>query len=156
LVQSLAILEWLEAAHPQPALLPAAPLDAALVRGMAGLIASDIHPLNNLRVLTALRAEFGATEAQISAWIARWIGEGFSALEPLIARHGGLFAFGDHPTIADCCLVPQVYSAERFGVDLTPYPRLMAAVSTARALPAFADAHPDRQSDAPWMSDPGP
>jgi maleylpyruvate isomerase len=148
LIQSWAILEWLEAAHPSPALLPPAPLDAAIVRGMAGLIACDIHPLNNLRVLNALRSDFDASEAQVSAWTARWICDGFAALELMIDRHGKRFAFGDQPSFADCHLVPQVYSAERFGLDLTPFPRLVQAVSAARALPAFALAHPDRQPDA--------
>ena len=101
-----------------------------------------------MRVLTALKAQFGASAVQIDAWIAGWIGDGFAALEPLIARHGDGFAFGSCPTIADCCLVPQVYSAERFGVDLSPYPCLMAAASAARGLAAFADAHPDHQPDA--------
>jgi maleylpyruvate isomerase len=115
---------------------------------MAGVIASDIHPLNNLRVLNALRDDFAATDAQVQAWIARWIAEGFVALERLVERHGGDFAFGDSPTLADCCLVPQVYSAERFAVDLAPFPRLVAIGARARALPAFAAAHPDRQPDA--------
>lgn len=148
LTQSSAILEWLEVAYPAPALLPAAPVEAAIVRGMAGLIGCDIHPLNNLRVLQALKADFTADDGQISAWIARWIGDGFAALETLIARHGKGFAFGDRPTFADCYLVPQVYSAERFGVALTPFPHLLAAAEAARQLPAFADAHPDRQPDA--------
>jgi maleylpyruvate isomerase len=148
LTQSLAILEWLEERHPMPALLPAEPEARALVRAMAGLIACDIHPINNLRVLQALRRDLGASEDQVSAWIARWIGDGFTALEQMIARHGGRFAFGDAPSFADCCLVPQVYSAERFKVDLAPYPRLMAATEAARALPEVAAAHPSRQPDA--------
>ena len=148
LTQSLAILEWLEETHPTPALLPKAAVDRALVRGMAATVTADIHPLNNLRVLAELRGRFNADESQINAWIAHWIGAGFTALEALIERHGSGFAFGATPTLADCCLVPQVYSAERFGVDLTPYPRLMAAVNAARALDAFAAAHPLQQPDA--------
>lgn len=148
LTQSPAILEWLEERHPSPALLPVRLADRAIVRAMAATIACDIHPINNLRVLQALRRDIGADEAAVSAWIARWIGDGFAALEVLIGRHGRGFAFGDTPTIADCCLVPQVYSAERFAVDLTQYPQLMAAAETARALPAFQVAHPDRQPDA--------
>lgn len=148
LTQSPAIIEWLEERYPSPALLPAGLTDRAIVRAMAATIACDIHPINNLRVLQVLRSEFGADEAAVNAWIARWIGDGFAALEVLIEHHGRGFAFGDTPTVADCCLVPQVYSAERFGVDLTPYPRLMAAAEMARALPAFQVAHPDRQPDA--------
>ncbi|WP_380785118.1 maleylacetoacetate isomerase [Sphingomonas sp. R86521] len=148
LTQSLAILEWLEERYASPALLPVGLTDRAIVRAMAATIACDIHPINNLRVLQVLRGEFGADEAAVNGWIARWIGDGFAALEVLIGRHGRGFAFGDTPTIADCCLVPQVYSAERFAVDLMPYPRLMAAAETARALPAFQAAHPDRQPDA--------
>jgi maleylpyruvate isomerase len=148
LTQSPAILEWLEERHPSPALLPIGATDRAIVRAMAATIACDIHPINNLRVLQTLRRDFGADEAAVNAWIARWIADGFAALEVTIARHGRGLAFGDTPTLADCCLVPQVYSAERFAVDLTPYPQLMAAAETARALPAFQAAHPDRQPDA--------
>jgi maleylpyruvate isomerase len=148
LTQSLAILEWLDEAYPSPPLLPSTPDARAVVRAMAGVIASDVHPLNNLRVLNALRGDFAASEAQVQAWIARWIGEGFGALERLVEGDGGAFAFGDSPTLADCCLVPQIYSAERFAVDLSPFPRLTAAGARARALPAFAAAHPDRQPDA--------
>ena len=148
LTQSPAILEWLEERYPAPALLPAGAADRAIVRAIAATIACDIHPINNLRVLLTLRRDFGADEAAVNAWIARWIAEGFAALEVAIARHGRGFAFGDMPTLADCCLVPQVYSAERFAVDLTPYPRLMATAEAARALPAFKAAHPDRQPDA--------
>jgi maleylpyruvate isomerase len=146
--QSLAILEWLEETHPLPALLPASTRDRATVRAMAQLIASDIHPLNNLRVLTALRGDLGADDAQVAAWIAHWITEGFTALEMLVERHGGRHAFGDSPTIADCCLVPQVYSAERFAVDLSPFPRIRSLAAAARALDPVAEAHPDRQPDA--------
>ncbi len=148
LTQSPAILEWLDERYPSPALLPAGAGDRAIVRAMAATIACDIHPLNNLRVLQALRRDFGADEAAVNAWIARWIAEGFAALEIAIGRHGRGFAFGNTPTIADCCLVPQVYSAERFAVDLAPYPHLVAAAESARSLPAFQVAHPDRQPDA--------
>ena len=148
LTQSPAILEWLEETHPAPALLPPDAKGRAVVRTMAAVIACDIHPLNNLRVMTALRHDLGASETQLSAWVARWIADGFSALEIMVDRHGGGFAFGDAPTIADCCLVPQLYSAERFGVPLDGFPRLEAAGATARALAAVAAAHPDRQPDA--------
>jgi maleylpyruvate isomerase len=146
--QSPAILEWIEETYPDPPLLPVDANGRAIVRAMAATIACDIHPVNNLRILNALRTEFGADEAAVNSWIARWIGDGFAALETLIARHGDGFAFGTTPTIADCHLVPQVYSAERFAVDLAPYPKLKATAENARALPAFAAAHPDRQPDA--------
>jgi maleylpyruvate isomerase len=148
LTQSSAILEWIDETYPGPPLLPVGANDRAIVRAMAATIACDIHPINNLRILNALRTEFGADEAAVQRWIARWIGDGFAALETMVARHGEGFAFGATPTIADCHLVPQVYSAERFAVDLSPYPHLMAAADTARALPAFAAAHPDQQPDA--------
>ena len=148
LTQSPAILEWLEERYPEPPLLPSDPNDRAVVRAMAALVACDIHPLNNLRVLNAIREDFGADGEAVKRWAARWIDDGFAALEPMIARHGGGFAFGTTPTLADCCLVPQVYGAERFGVDLSPYPRLRAAADRARALPEVAAAHPDRQPDA--------
>lgn len=148
LTQSPAILEWLEERYPAPPLLPADRQARAVVRAMAAMIGCDIHPLNNLRVLTALREEFGASGAQVTAWIARWIAAGFAALEPMIERHGDGFAFGDMPTLADCYLVPQLYSAERFGVDVASFPSLVAAAGRARALDAFAAAHPDRQPDA--------
>jgi maleylpyruvate isomerase len=146
-VQSPAILEWIEEQFADPPLLPADAAGRAIVRGMAAIIACDVHPLNNMRMLKAIRA-LGADEAQVQAWIARWIGEGFTALETLVARHGDGFAFGATPTLADCFLVPQLYSAERFDVDLAPYPRLVAAGAALRALPAAQAAHPDRQSDA--------
>jgi maleylpyruvate isomerase len=142
LIESPAILEWLEACYPAPALLPADPFDAATVRAMAALIGCDIHPLNNLRVLNALRSEFEATNPQVKAWIARWVREGFAGLEKLVAEHGGTYAFGDVPTLADCYLVPQLYNAERYRVDLTDFPRVRAVGEMARALPAFAAAAP--------------
>jgi len=148
IIESVAILEWLEARWPAPALLPDDPDDAATVRAMAALIACDIHPLQNLRVLKALRADFGADADQVSQWTGRWITEGFAALEVLVREHGGTYAFGDQPTLADCYLVPQLYSAERFGVDLAPFPRLVAAGRAAEALPTVAAAHPVRQADA--------
>ena len=147
-VQSLAILEWLEERWPNPPLLPAAIEQRAIVRAMAATIAADIHPLNNLRILKYLKSEFDRSPEEIDRWIAHWIREGFTALEVLIGRHGGTFAFGDSPTMADCLLVPQVYNAERFNVDLSAFPRILAAAANARALPAFAAAHPDRQPGA--------
>ncbi len=148
LTQSLAILEWLEETHPEPAILPKAPFERHTVRAMAGIVACDIHPLNNTRVAAAL-VGLEMSETDRLAWIQRWIVDGFTALEPMVARDGRGFAFGDTPTIADCCLVPQVYSARRFSVDLTAFPAIVAAADHAAAQPAFAAAHPDRQPDKP-------
>jgi maleylpyruvate isomerase len=148
LTQSLAIIEWLDERWPEPALLPKEPLERAIVRSMAQIIASDIHPLNNLRVLTALRQQLGADEAQVAQWIARWITDGFTALETHVARYGSEYAYGDAPGLADCCLVPQLYAAERFQVDVSAFPRLVAAAERARQLPAFRDADPAAQPDA--------
>lgn len=148
LTQSPAILEWLEERYPEPPLLPANLDERAIVRAMAALIGCDVHPLGNLRVLGQLRTEFGADSAAVKQWVARWIGDGFAALETLIARHGGRLAYGDTPTLVECYLVPQLYSAERFSVDVSPYPRLLAVANAARALPEVEAAHPDRQPDA--------
>lgn len=148
LIQSPAILEWLEETYPVPPLLPPDRDSRAIVRAMASVVGCDIHPLNNLRVLNSLRQDLGADTAAVKAWIARWIEAGFSALEMLVSEHGDGFAFGAAPTLADVYLVPQVYSAERFGVDLSPFPRLLAAAAAARALPAFARAEPAAQPDA--------
>ena len=148
LIQSPAILEWLEETFPEPALLPQGAQDRAEVRAMAAVVGCDIHPLNNLRVLKALKRDLGASDDQLAAWEARWIGDGFAALEGLIRRRGQAFAWGDRPTLADCYLVPQVYSAERFSVDLEPYPLIRAVAERCQALDAFARAHPDNQPDA--------
>ncbi|WP_374598423.1 maleylacetoacetate isomerase [Brevundimonas sp.] len=148
LTQSPAILEWLEETHPQPPLLPVDPLDRARVRAMAALIVCDIHPLNNLRVGKSLREDFGADQAAVDAWAARWIVPGLTALEALVARDGDGWCFGNAPTLADACLIPQIYSAQRFNVPLDAFPRLLAIDATARAHPAFIAAHPDRQPDA--------
>lgn len=148
LTQSLAIIEWLDERWPEWPLLPSDPLGRAIVRSMAQIVACDIHPLNNLRVVTALREELGADEAQVAQWIARWIREGFTALETLIGQHGGRFAYGDEPSLADCCLVPQLFAAERFEVDVADFPRLLAVAGHARQLDAFAKAAPAAQPDA--------
>ncbi|SEJ15421.1 maleylpyruvate isomerase [Sphingobium sp. AP50] len=148
IIESMAILEWLETRWPAPPLLPADPDEAAIVRSMAALIGCDIHPLNNLRILNTLRADLAASPGQVQAWASHWISDGFAALETLIVQHGGVYAFGDGPTLADCYLVPQIYSARRFGVDLSAYPRLVAAGEAAGRLPAVMAAHPDRQPDA--------
>lgn len=148
LSQSPAILEWLEETHPAPPLLPADPVARAHVRAMAALIGCDIHPLNNLRVGKALRETFGADQAAVDAWAARWILPGFGAMEALVARHGTGWCFGDAPTLADCYLVPQIYSARRFNVPLEAFPRLLAIDAAAARHPAFLAAHPDNQPDA--------
>jgi maleylpyruvate isomerase len=142
--QSGAIIEWLEERYPQSPLLPADADGRAIVRSMTQIIACDIHPLNNLRVQIYLRDKLSANDAQMSDWIAIWMREGFAALEDLVARHGGGFAYGDGPTMADCYLVPQVFSAERYGVALDDFPRVVAAASHATTLGAVQRAHPDR------------
>ena len=114
---------------------------------MAALIGCDIHPLNNLRVLKAVK-DLGADQAATDAWAGRWISDGFAALEALVVRHGEGWCFGGAPTLADCYLIPQLYSARRFNLDLTPWPTLLAVEEKALAHPAFAAAHPDRQPDA--------
>lgn len=146
--QSPAILEWIEERWPEPALLPKDPIGRADVRAMAAIVACDIHPLNNLRVLKSIKHDLGADEAQTKAWTARWIEAGFTALEALIARRGEGWSFGNAPTLADCHLIPQIYSARRFEVDLTPFPRILAVDARAADHPAFQAAHPDRQPDA--------
>lgn len=148
LTQSPAILEWLEETHPTPALLPADPVARAQVRAMSALIGCDIHPLNNLRVGKALRETFGADQAAVDAWAARWIIPGFEALEALVARHGAGWCHGDAPTLADCYLIPQIYSAGRFDVSMDDFPRLQAISAKASEHPAFLAAHPDNQPDA--------
>ena len=147
LTQSLAILEWLEETRPTPAILPRSALDRATVRTMAGIIACDIHPLNNTRVGRKLTA-LGADQAAIIGWMQGWITEGFDALEPMVARHAGMFAFGDTPTLADCCLIPQVYSANRYQLDVGAWPAIHGVAERCVMHPAFAAAHPSRQPDA--------
>jgi maleylpyruvate isomerase len=148
LTQSPAILEWLEEQYPQPPLLPSDLIDRATVRAMAAVICCDIHPLNNLRVLKQITSQFGADDAAKDVWTHRWIHTGFEALELMISQHGRDFCFGDSPTLADCCLAPQIYSAERFGVDLSPYPRIRSVAGAMAGVPAIAAAHPDVQPEA--------
>ena len=149
LTQSVAIIAWLEERIPLPSLLPPDAAGKALVRAMAGLIASDIQPLQNLRVLKALKARFGAQQEAIDDWARHWIEQGFAALEILVVRHGEGFCHGDSPTLADCLLVPQMYNAERYQTDLSRFPALMAVRRRCEALPAFAAAQPSRQPEAP-------
>ena len=148
LIQSPAILEWLDERHPRPPLLPDTAMDRATVRGMAAIIGCDIHPLNNLRVLTALRSQFEADQATVDAWAGRWITPGFETLETLVGRYGRGWSFGDTPGLVDCYLIPQIYSARRFNVPLEAFPRLLAIEAAAADHPAFIAAHPDRQPDA--------
>ncbi len=148
LTQSPAILEWLEETRPTPPLLPSDPIGRAHVRAMAALIGCDIHPLNNLRIGKALREGFGADQAAVDAWAGRWIAPGFQALEALVEQHGEGWSFGASPTLADCYLIPQIYSARRFNVPLDAFPRLLAIEEAARLHPAFVAAHPDEQPDA--------
>lgn len=148
LTQSSAIIEWLDERYPEPPLLPSTPGERAVVRAMAMTIACDIHPLNNLRVLKYLRGEFDTDERETDRWAATWIAQGFDALEAMIGRHGGRFAYGDTLTTVDCHLVPQVYSAQRFNVDCARWPHLLAAAENAMAEASVAEAHPDRQPDA--------
>lgn len=147
LTQSLAIVEWLDETHPAPPLLPPDALQRARVRAFALAIACDIHPVQNLKVLSRLR-QLGLPEEKVTEWAAWANREGLAACEKLIANEPGPFCFGEVPTLADLCLVPQLANARRFGVDVAAFPRLLQAEAAARAMPAFADAAPDRQPDA--------
>jgi maleylpyruvate isomerase len=147
LTQSLAIIEWLDETHPEPPLLPNDPLRRAKVRAFAQVLACDTHPVQNLKVLARLR-ELGVAEDKVTGW-AGWANrEGLAACEKLIAGEPGPFCFGSAPTLADLCLVPQLANARRFGVDVNAFPRLLKAEAAAKAMPAFADAAPDKQPDA--------
>ena len=150
IVQSLAIIDYLEQVKPSPALLPADALAKARVNAMAQAIACDIHPLNNLRVLKYLKAELGQDDATVKRWYARWIQDGFAALESWAGRYSinGTHLHGNAVSLADVCLVPQMYNARRFEVDLQSFPRLVAIDHHLRALPAFAAAAPELQPDA--------
>lgn len=151
LTQSLAILEYLEERHPTPALLPREPTQRSRARALALMVACDIHPLNNLRVLRYLENTLGADADQRTAWYQHWVREGLQALEVAIRQPGwqGPYAVGPEPTVADVCLVPQLYNARRFGVDLKPFPTLVAIDAACRRMPAFASTVPERQPDAP-------
>ena len=141
--QSLAILDYLDATRPEPRVVPADPAERAQVLAMALAIACDIHPLNNLRVLKYLGKPLGQPQEVRDAWYAHWITEGFAALEAMARPCAGRFLFGDSPTVADICLVPQMFNARRFDVPLGGYPTLVRADAEACRLPAFAAAHPD-------------
>lgn len=146
LTQSPAIIEWLDETCPEPALLPADRDGRARVRALAAVIGCDIHPINNLRILGYLQKDLGLDEATRNAWYRHWVEEGFAALETLLAQGGsGDFCHGDRPGLADLYLVPQVFNAQRFEVDLAPYPAIRRIDAACRALPAFAAAAPERQ-----------
>jgi maleylacetoacetate isomerase len=150
LTQSLAIIEYLEERYPQPPLLPRDPADKALVRSMALVIACEIHPIQNLRVLQYVKREYGQSNEQVNRWAQHWINLGLAALEQMIVAQPrrGKFCFGDKPTLADICLVPQLGNARRYGCDLSPYPAIIDIEKNCMALPAFADAAPEKQPDA--------
>jgi maleylpyruvate isomerase len=154
LIQSPAILEWLEERHPAPPLLPTDADARAHVRAMASIIGCDIHPINNRRVLEYLRHQLGCDEAAIETWCQRWIADGFCALEALLARDSqrGDFCFGSTPTLADVYLIPQVESARRFQLDLSPWPHIVAVDRACSQLDAFHQAAPALQPDAPAMA----
>jgi maleylacetoacetate isomerase len=145
LVQSLAIINYLDLRFPTPPLIPTPAAERAHVVAMAMMVACDIHPLNNLRVLKYLKNELGHSQEEVDAWYAHWISEGLPALETFAAPRAGTFLFGDAPTAADVCLVPQLFNARRFNVPLDGYPTLVRADENANRLEAFAAAHPDRQ-----------
>lgn len=150
LIQSPAIIEWLEEKYPTPALLPQDATGRAQVRALAAIIGCDIHPINNRRILETLRKTFGADDNAINVWAGTWISAGFDAYEALLAAdtQRGRFSFGDTPTIADCYLIPQIESARRFKVDLTQWPQIMAVEKACMALEAFQKAAPSQQPDA--------
>jgi maleylacetoacetate isomerase len=149
LTQSLAIIEYVEEKHPSPPLLPKGAEDRAAVRAVALAIACDIHPLNNLRVLQYLGRELAIDEAKRDDWYRHWITAGFNAIEfQLMKRAADTFCFGDQPTLADVCLVPQVANSQRLKMSLAAWPRIAAVNDACLALPAFAAARPEAQPDA--------
>lgn len=148
--QSVAIIDYLEATRSEVPLLPADPQAAAQARAFALTIAADIHPIQNLRVLKYVKREFGQDQAGVDAWAKHWIALGFAALEAMASPRGTAYAFSDDaPGYAECFLVPQAYNAERFGVDMAPFPTLRAIADRCADHPAFVAAHPQRQPDAP-------
>jgi maleylacetoacetate isomerase len=150
LTQSLAIIEYLDEAHPGPKLLPLDPLDRAYVRAFSQIVACEIHPLNNLRVLKHIRKAYKLDEEGVNAWYRHWIAEGFRMMESFLDEHKkhGKFCFRDQVTMADCCLVPQVFNAQRYQCDLKPYPVTMRIHEECMKLDAFVQAQPSKQPDA--------
>jgi len=147
LTQSMAILDYIEAAWPEPKLIPDDPKRRAQVMAAAHTVALDIHPVNNLRVVGQLKSRFGATLDQVTDWMGHWMAEGFAALEAMLPE-GDAFSFGAAPNIADICITAQVYNAHRWGVDVTVFPKTARIERLCLALPAIASAHPDNQPDA--------
>ena len=149
LTQSLAIIEWLDEMKPTPAVLPRDPIDRAHVRALALSIACEIHPLQNLRVLSYLRADLKQDQAGVDQWCRTWIESGLAALDTQLAASGksGQFCFGDTPTLADICLAPQVFSAARFGADIAKLTNIKRVMASCDAQPAFTAAHPAQQPD---------
>ena len=145
--QSLAIINYLDLRYPTPPLIPSTAADRAHVVAMAMAVACDIHPLNNLRVLKYLKGELGHSQEEVDAWYAHWVTEGLTALEAMARPQAGKFLFGDAPTGADVCLVPQLYNARRFNVPLDAFPTLLRADENAGQIEGFAAAHPDRQPE---------
>ena len=150
LIQSLAIMEYLDERYPEPPLLPSEPADRALVRSMALIVACEVHPIQNLRVLVYLKKNLNQSEDELNRWAQHWIQLGLSALEQMVVASPkrGKYCFGDTPTIADICLVPQLANARRFGCDLSEFPTLLQIETHCTALPAFANAAPEKQPDA--------
>lgn len=150
IAQSLAIIEWLDETHPEPAFLPDDAWGRARVRGLAQMIALDVHPINNLRVLFYIRDQFGADDDAQTAWFHHWVNQAFSALEKRLAndKETGAFCHGNMPGLADICLASQVVNNRRFSVDIAPYPTLERIYNACMALPAFQDALPENQPDA--------
>ncbi len=150
MVQSMAVLEWLDEMWPEPPFLLVDPFERQAARAFADTIACDIHPLNNLSVLKVLKEQYGADDAAIAAWYADWVIRGFAALETVAAaRHPSPFLFGDRPGLAEICLVPQVWNARRFSIDLSAFPTLVSVDSACMGLDAFKAAAPEVQPDAP-------
>ena len=149
LSQSLAIIEYLEEKHPEPPLLPKDAIGRARVRALSLLVACEIHPLNNLRTLQHLKRSLGQNEDQVNAWYRHWIADGLTKLEAELARGAAArFCHGDAATMADCCLVPQIFNAKRYQCDLEPYPTIMRIFDTCMAIEAFDRAQPSKQPDA--------
>ena len=150
LTQSLAIIEYLDETHPHPPLLPKDSANKALVRSMAMVIACEVHPIQNLRVLNYVKKEYNQTDEQVNRWAQHWIDLGLAALEQMIAAQSerGKFCFSDVPTLADICLIPQLGNARRYGCDVSRYPSILSIEKACMAIPAFANAAPEKQPDA--------
>jgi maleylacetoacetate isomerase len=148
LAQSLAIIEYLDEVYPETPLLPRDAKARASVRSLSLLIACEIHPLNNLRTLQYLKRALGQTEDQVNAWYRHWVADGLSKFEADVARVAGSFCHGDSPSMADCCLVPQIFNAKRYQCDLAPYPVTMRVFDACMKLEAFERAQPSKQPDA--------